>query len=248
MNRSTGYTPRLSRVCGNASGKVTFGTIFSKFIPRKWEWVAKIEYKDNPLVVYSTRVGMNRIARLAAFWENSLSHVLGNEPDVNNYVEIQPVIIPRGREWIVPTGIILGKDKACPTHVGVNRQRSMRSLRALRLSHASWNESRKMEALNHQGWSIPHVWECVRRLSYKRHRSAVCPTLVWIDRFIFSGIYSYWKSSSISGNVPGLFSSYNLPVIVHLKFILFLLMQNTLISKKLSVNLITILWIVYVLK
>lgn len=41
MNRTSGNYSRkgydFSHTRGNESGKVTFGTIFSKFVPREWE-------------------------------------------------------------------------------------------------------------------------------------------------------------------------------------------------------------------
>ena len=70
--------------------------IKQQFVPREWEWIALVIAFGNFVRVCPTLVGMNRQCGGEIWITMSLSHASGNESDVNNYVEIQPVVIPRG--------------------------------------------------------------------------------------------------------------------------------------------------------
>ena len=87
---------------------------------------------------------MNRKVGFASASISCLSHASGNESVLNLLFFVSKKSVPREWECIVPTGIILGKDKACPACVGMNLVVQIAQLASECLSHASGNESGKV--------------------------------------------------------------------------------------------------------
>lgn len=132
----------LSRASGNESSSKSWIWLSLRSVPREWEWIVGFWTSRERNWVCPTRVGMNRIGDRIREFREGLSHASGNESSMRRWDMDHNESVPRewewvGRqqlcwnstcghstrwEWIVPTGIILGKDKACPTHVGMSRR------------------------------------------------------------------------------------------------------------------------------
>ena len=130
---------------GNESGKVTFGTIFSKFVPHAWEWVDQIDSVFAVQEVYPTRVGMNRAWHHPIRIRKGLSHTSGNESvSVVRCLSLFQ-FVPREWEWAVSNGLHYLIFRVYPTWVGVSHSHDWKFVDFLSLFHTRGNESLNRE-------------------------------------------------------------------------------------------------------
>ena len=131
----------LSHASGNESGIEPVDIFNYVFVPREWEWIARVVGCVSHSLVCPTHVGMYRSSCRSRMLSLGLSRTRGNGSIPSLISWLSHASVPLTWEWIVPAEIILGKDMTSPTHVGMNLARWHSEQFSRSLSHVSGNES-----------------------------------------------------------------------------------------------------------